>query len=120
MCCMYKFANLTCHQKSQRKTATSLIDRVKGGSLTRQNDRIAQTKRKSKIWSPKLNTHSPNVEVCSPNMQYPESKGTRWTSTLGLNQLGRNTEINPKLLEDPEQRGIMKGKGVLIHDKKRS
>ena len=53
-------------------------------------------------------------------MQYLESKGTRWTSTLGLNQLDRNTEINPKLLEDPEQRGIMKRKVNLIRDKKGS
>ncbi|KAK0575777.1 hypothetical protein LWI29_006825 [Acer saccharum] len=53
-------------------------------------------------------------------MQYPESKGTRWTSTLGLNRLGRNTEINPKLLEDPEQQGIIKRKVDLIRDKKGS
>ena len=31
----------------------------------------------------------------------PRSEGTRCTSILGLNQLSRNTEINPKLLEDP-------------------
>ena len=117
---MYKFANLTRHQKSRRKTAMSLIDRVKGGSMTSQNDKIAQAKRESKIWSPKLDTYSPNVEMCSLKIRYLESEGTRWTSTLGLNRLGRNTEINPKLLEDPEQRGIIKRKENLIRDKKGS
>ena len=33
----------------------------------------------------------------------PRSEGTRCTSILGLNRLGRNIEINPKLLEDPKQ-----------------
>ena len=40
----------------------------------------------------------------------PRSEGTRCTSILGLNRLSRNTEINPKLLEDPEQQGIIKRK----------
>ena len=31
----------------------------------------------------------------------PRNEGTRCTSILSLNQLGRNTEINLKLLEDP-------------------
>ena len=100
-CCVYKFANLTRHQKSRRKTATSLIDRVKGGSVTSQNDKIAQAKRESKIWSPKLDTYSPNEEMCSPKIRYPEGEGTRWTSTLGLNRLGKDTEINPKTFRRP-------------------
>ncbi|KAK0572742.1 hypothetical protein LWI29_036434 [Acer saccharum] len=100
-CCVYKFANLTRHQKSRRKTATSLIDRVKGGSMTSQNDKIAQAKRESKIWSPKLDTYSPNEGMCSPKIRYPESEGTRWTSTLGLNRLGKDTEINPKTFRRP-------------------
>ena len=78
--------------------------------MTSQNDKIAQAKRESKIWLSKLDTYSPNVEMWSPKIRYPESEGTHWTSILGLNRLGRNTEINPKLLEDPEQRGIIKRK----------
>ena len=63
---MYKFANLTRHRKSQQKTATSLIDRVKRGSVTSQNNKIAQARRESKKWSPKLDIYSPKVEMWSP------------------------------------------------------
>ena len=87
----------------------SLIDRVKGGNVTSQNVKIPQARKVKDMVAKARYILAKGRNVVAEKM-IPRSKDTRCTSILGLNRLDRNTEINPKLLEDPQQEGIIKRK----------
>jgi hypothetical protein len=76
--------------------ATSLVDRVNEGNVTIQISKYLKTKRVKKMLA-----EAGYVLALSRYMvaegTIPRKKGTRCTNILGLNQLSRNTEINPTL-----------------------